>query len=194
MYIALFTVSLLLVWAVTYLLLTRLILPVRVVGACIPVAFLAGIIVIVQNRESVAPRENPSGASDFPTFSNEPAVSVPNSIDDPGLAAYAALQSIIKEDHDFLDKILQSSQFRSSKRCSDFLRYVVEHADHNHTELLKERSLGVEVFERDPHYDTNQDPVVRSTGTAGCRATSRSAAQSGTVQPGRAQTMTDNSA
>jgi hypothetical protein len=62
-----------------------------------------------------------------------------------------------------LDKILQSPQFRSSKRCSVFLRYVVEHADHNHTELLKERSLGVEVFERDPHYDTNQDPVVRST-------------------------------
>jgi hypothetical protein len=62
-----------------------------------------------------------------------------------------------------LDKILLSPQFRSSKRCSAFLRYVVEHADQNHTELLKERSLGVEVFERDPHYDTNQDPVVRST-------------------------------
>ena len=62
-----------------------------------------------------------------------------------------------------LDKILHSPQFRSSKRSSVFLRYVVEHADQNHTELLKERSLGVEVFERDPHYDTNQDPVVRST-------------------------------
>jgi hypothetical protein len=62
-----------------------------------------------------------------------------------------------------LEKILHSPQFRSSKRCSAFLRYVVEHADQNHAELLKERSLGVEVFERDPHYDTNQDPVVRST-------------------------------
>lgn len=28
---------------------------------------------------------------------------------------------------------------------------------------MKERTLGVEVFERDPHYDTNQDPVVRTT-------------------------------
>lgn len=62
-----------------------------------------------------------------------------------------------------LEKILHSLQFRSSKRCSVFLRHVVEHAAENHFESLKERSLGVEVFGRDPHYDTNQDPVVRST-------------------------------
>jgi hypothetical protein len=62
-----------------------------------------------------------------------------------------------------LSKILDSREFRSSKRCSTFLRYVVEHAADNHIESLKERSLGVEVFGRDPNYDTNQDPVVRST-------------------------------
>jgi len=62
-----------------------------------------------------------------------------------------------------LAKILDSLQFRSSKRCSTFLRHVVEHAAENHIESLKERSLGVEVFGRDPNYDTNQDPVVRST-------------------------------
>ncbi|HEV1285366.1 MAG TPA: hypothetical protein VNU44_08650 [Bryobacteraceae bacterium] len=62
-----------------------------------------------------------------------------------------------------LTKILDSREFRSSKRCSTFLRYVVEHAADNHVESLKERSLGVEVFGRDPNYDTNQDPVVRST-------------------------------
>lgn len=62
-----------------------------------------------------------------------------------------------------LDKVLNSPQFRSSKRCSHFLRYVVEHAAENHPESLKERSLGVEVFGRDPSYDTSQDPVVRST-------------------------------
>jgi hypothetical protein len=62
-----------------------------------------------------------------------------------------------------LGKILDSIQFRSSKRCSTFLRHVVEHAVDNHVESLKERSLGVEVFGRDPNYDTNQDPVVRST-------------------------------
>ena len=40
---------------------------------------------------------------------------------------------------------------------------MVEHATENHSESLKERSLGVEVFGRDPNYDTSQDPVVRST-------------------------------
>jgi hypothetical protein len=62
-----------------------------------------------------------------------------------------------------LAKVLSSSHFRSSKRCSLFLRYVVEHAVENQLDYLKERSLGIAVFERDPHYDTNQDPVVRST-------------------------------
>jgi hypothetical protein len=61
-----------------------------------------------------------------------------------------------------LARILESPQFRSSKRCSLFLRYVVEHASENHLEGLKERTLGIEVFGRDPQYDTNQDPVVRA--------------------------------
>ena len=64
-----------------------------------------------------------------------------------------------------LARILDSSQFRSSKRCSAFLRYVVEQAVDNRFDSLKERTVGVAVFDRDPNYDTNQDPVVR--GTAG---------------------------
>jgi len=64
-----------------------------------------------------------------------------------------------------LERILDSPQFRSSKKCSLFLRYVVEHASDNHPECLKERVLGVEVFKRDPQYDTNQDPVVRGTAS-----------------------------
>lgn len=32
-------------------------------------------------------------------------------------------------------------------------------------ESLKERTIGVEVFSRDPNYDTNQDPVVRGTAS-----------------------------
>jgi hypothetical protein len=62
-----------------------------------------------------------------------------------------------------LDRIVDSQQFRSSKRCSLFLRYVVQHAVDNELDCLKERTLGVAVFERDPHYDTNQDPIVRTT-------------------------------
>jgi len=40
---------------------------------------------------------------------------------------------------------------------------VVERALHGHTDPLKERTLGIEVFGREPDYDTNLDPVVRTT-------------------------------
>ncbi len=62
-----------------------------------------------------------------------------------------------------LERIADSQQFRSSKRCSLFLRYVVRHAIDNELDGLKERTLGVAVFDRDPNYDTNQDPIVRTT-------------------------------
>jgi hypothetical protein len=62
-----------------------------------------------------------------------------------------------------LTRILDSPAFRGSKRSSDFLRYVVEETLQGHTDGLKERTLGVTVFERAPDYDTNQDPVVRNT-------------------------------
>lgn len=61
-----------------------------------------------------------------------------------------------------MERILASSHFRTSKRCSQFFRYVVEHAGNDPVEL-KERTLGVEVFNRDAQYDTHQDPVVRIT-------------------------------
>ncbi len=40
---------------------------------------------------------------------------------------------------------------------------MVERALKGHTEPLKERTLGIEVFGREPDYDTNLDPVVRTT-------------------------------
>ena len=64
-----------------------------------------------------------------------------------------------------LQHIRSSHPFRSSRRCVLFLDFVVQAALERRLEALKERTLGVEVFGRDPNYDTNQDPVVR--GTAG---------------------------
>ncbi|MGA8030484.1 MAG: hypothetical protein WB992_25355 [Bryobacteraceae bacterium] len=64
-----------------------------------------------------------------------------------------------------LERVLASHHFRSSKKCSRFLRYIVEVALDGRFDCLKERTLGVDVFDREPHYDTNQDPIVR--GTAG---------------------------
>lgn len=60
-----------------------------------------------------------------------------------------------------LDRILASPPFRNSKRYPSLLRYVVEQALDGHASELKERTLGIEVFGRNPDYDTNIDPVVR---------------------------------
>ncbi len=59
-------------------------------------------------------------------------------------------------------RILSSTLFRNSKRFPAFLQHTVEHALTS-TDGLKERTIGHEVFGRDPGYDTAQDPVVRMT-------------------------------
>lgn len=61
-----------------------------------------------------------------------------------------------------LARLLASSQFRNSKRCQSLLRHVVEAALGGTLDRVKERSIGVDVFGRDPEYDTNQDSVVRN--------------------------------
>ena len=62
-----------------------------------------------------------------------------------------------------LGRILASPLFRSSKHYPRLLKYVVEQTLAGNASGLKERSLGMEVFGRDPHYDTNADPVVRTS-------------------------------
>ena len=61
-----------------------------------------------------------------------------------------------------LQRVLASRHFETSKRCQAFLRYTVEQTLAGRGEL-KERTIGMEVFDRAPTYDTNQDPVVRMT-------------------------------
>jgi len=67
--------------------------------------------------------------------------------------------AVLKE----LEAVLASSHFCNSKRYPAFLSYVVEHALAGRTEQLKERTLGIEVFDRAPNFDTNSDTVVRYT-------------------------------
>lgn len=64
-----------------------------------------------------------------------------------------------------LDRILSSPAFRNSKQCQKFLRYVVNHSHAGEEDRLKERSIGIEVFGRDPGYDTAGDPIVRVRAT-----------------------------
>jgi len=62
-----------------------------------------------------------------------------------------------------VERVLASPLFRTSQRCQALLRHVAEHALAGDTEGFKERNLGIDVFGRVPDYDTNADPVVRST-------------------------------
>lgn len=62
-----------------------------------------------------------------------------------------------------LRRILANQLFRNSRRFPSFLQYAVEHALTPDAGPLKERTIGIEVFGREPTYDTSQDPVVRMT-------------------------------
>ncbi len=62
-----------------------------------------------------------------------------------------------------LARIVASPVFRQSRRCPRLLSHVVDLALDAEFERLKERTLGVEVFDHEPDYDTNQFPVVRTT-------------------------------
>jgi len=62
-----------------------------------------------------------------------------------------------------LQEILASPHFCNSKRYPALLRHVVEAALAGRSDTLKERTLGIEVFDRPATYDTNTDTVVRYT-------------------------------
>ena len=61
-----------------------------------------------------------------------------------------------------LERLVRDDAFRSSKRSVAFLRYVVERTLAGSTDQIKERTVGVEVFGRNPSYDTNTDHIVRT--------------------------------
>jgi hypothetical protein len=60
-------------------------------------------------------------------------------------------------------RLLANPHFSQSRRFPPFLRYVIEKTLSGQEDLLKERTLGVEIFGRSPDYDTASDPIVRVT-------------------------------
>jgi hypothetical protein len=60
-----------------------------------------------------------------------------------------------------LARVQNSHAFGSSSRAKEFLSYVVLHALEGDHEMLKERSIGVNLFSRPPAYPTGDDPIVR---------------------------------
>src|ERR1700683_5402761 len=90
---------------------------------------------------------------DNSTVKNEPGAAHPGSLS----LDEKAKQVILLE----LERILESPPFRTSSRSKQFLSYVVLNTLNGHVENLKERTIGVEVFQRDPDYATGDDSVVR---------------------------------
>jgi hypothetical protein len=84
--------------------------------------------------------------------SNHEAPVLPSASKDP-----QRTEAVVQE----LDRILASRFFRSAGRGRQFLEYVVRHKLEGNAELLKERTIGAELFERPPDYSTGDDPVVR---------------------------------
>ncbi len=62
-----------------------------------------------------------------------------------------------------LQRLLETHHFRNSKRYPALLRFIVEETLEGRGEFLKERLIGVQVFDRPADYDTATDPVVRVT-------------------------------
>ena len=62
-----------------------------------------------------------------------------------------------------LNRLLESHQFKNSRRYPALLRFIVEETLEGRGEFLKERLLGVRVFDRPADYDTAADPIVRVT-------------------------------
>src|ERR1700733_4317798 len=62
-----------------------------------------------------------------------------------------------------LKRLLAHPLFTNSKRYPVLLAYTVEETLLGNAGELKERTIGVEAFGREPSYDVNLDPVVRTT-------------------------------
>lgn len=62
-----------------------------------------------------------------------------------------------------LDRLIGNPYFHHSKRYPSFLKFVITETLAGRAENLKERTLGIEVFGREPDYDTTNDPIVRVT-------------------------------
>jgi hypothetical protein len=64
-----------------------------------------------------------------------------------------------------LEEIVTGAAFKGSQRSQVFLRHVVESALRGEFEELRERSLGITLFDKAADYDTAEDAVVRVTAS-----------------------------
>ena len=62
----------------------------------------------------------------------------------------------------YLEKVLTSVEFSRAKRMARFLRFIVEETLAGRMDELKERQIGIEVFDRSAEWDPKVDNIVRS--------------------------------
>jgi hypothetical protein len=62
-----------------------------------------------------------------------------------------------------LNRLLESSAFRTTKRCREFLEHIVEHTINGPNGALKERAIGVDLFQLPQDFDAGQHTIVRVT-------------------------------
>jgi hypothetical protein len=62
-----------------------------------------------------------------------------------------------------MERLLETTHFRNSRRYPAVFRFIVEETLEGRGEFLKERLLGIRVFNRAPDYDTAEDPIARVT-------------------------------
>jgi hypothetical protein len=77
-----------------------------------------------------------------------------------GIGLSESRQQAVREE---LDRLLESPAFRTSKRCKEFLEYIVGQTMIGQSGALKERSLGVELFRLPTDFDPGQHTIVRVT-------------------------------
>jgi hypothetical protein len=90
---------------------------------------------------------------------------IDDSAHDVAAAKVSDVSPHAQEIQQHLRDILASPSFQSSRRCQEFLAYVVEHALSGDFGGLKERVLGIRIFSRNPNYNTSDDSIVRVTAS-----------------------------
>jgi hypothetical protein len=83
----------------------------------------------------------------------------------PASATPAVVDPDRKAVQEQLERLLSNPHFNQSRRFPSFLRFVIEKMLDGQPDLLKERTLGIEIFGREADYDTASDPIVRVTAT-----------------------------
>jgi len=92
----------------------------------------------------------------------------------------AEIQAAIKSE---LELILAAPSFAQSNRCKRFLSFVVLQTLSGHAGELKERTVGIGVFDRANDYDTGGDSIVRVTSNEVRKRISQFYAESSVAHP-----------